>query len=286
MDIQSIYLLIIIFIIVFFCLFNNKKQENFKLSDDLICGVTDDNQLWCAWENIYSNPKWYKIKGDVKYISLTDKNDLYGLDEVGNLYYRNDYEQDYKNPINWNIPNVPGQPLKTFKQLSSDKEMTCGADTDGTIHCYDKSNLIDPSWIAIESPDEKEFKSVIVKDNKLYAITEDNEIYNKERYNNEKWQLLSNSLTQISVDKNVVCGTDEAKEIHCYDNDKILNPNWVKIEGKTLDSVIVRDGTLIGVDSNKEIFMNKNYKDEKPVWIKIPGNGFKQIDIKKSNKWF
>jgi hypothetical protein len=282
---ETIYILIIIAVIFILCIQYNKK-EDFKISDDLMCGISNDDKLWCAWEDIFKNPKWYQIKGDVKYVSLTDKNDLYGLDKVGNLYYRNDYEQDYKNPINWHIPNVPGQELKNFKQISSNKEILCGVDNNGKIYCYDRSNLIEPSWIEISAPEEKKFKNVTIRNNQLFAITEEDQIYYKEHYNNNEWKLLSNSLKQISVDDEVVCGIDADGQAYCYDNGRIFNPNWVKIEGKTFDNILVKNNVLIGVDKNKEIVMTKNYKDEKPVWIKIPGNGLKQIDIIKKDTWF
>jgi hypothetical protein len=285
---MKLYIIIIIVVIIILFVKGNKhnKKETFKLSDDLICGVSEDNQLWCAWEDILKNPKWNKIKGDVQYVSLTENMDLYGLDNVGNLYYRNDYEKDYKNPINWNIPNVPGQELKVFQQISSNKDMICGVDEEGNIFCYDRTNLIEPSWNKIESPSEKKIKNVTIRNNQLYAITEDDEIYYKEHYNNPEWKLLSNSLKQISVDDKMVCGVNADGEAHCYDNGRILNPNWVKIEGKTFDNVLVKNGVLIGIDKNKEIFMTKNYKDEKPIWTKIPGNGLKQIDIVKKEGWF
>jgi hypothetical protein len=285
MNYQFVYLVLAVILILLLCNVEPQK-ENFKLSDDLICGVSDDDKLWCAWENIYNNPKWYQIKGGVKYVALNDKNNLYGLDEVGNLYFRNDYDTDYKNPINWNIPNIPGEELKTFSQVSTDKDVVCAIDTEGKLFCYDRSNLIDPTWAELAPPEGKEFKNTTIKDGQIFAITSENEIYYKERYNDDEWKLLSNSLTQISTDGKLVCGVDANNEVHCYDNGKILNPNWVKIEGKLLDTVIVRNGVLIGTDSNKEIFINKNYKSDKPVWAKIPGNGLKQIDIsKKNNQW-
>jgi hypothetical protein len=283
---MNLLLIFVIIILIFFLCSNNKKKETFKLSDDLICGVSDDNQLWCAWEDIFKNPKWNKIKGDVQYVSLTDNNDLYGLDKVGNLYFRDDYISDYRNPINWNIPNIPGKELKVFRQISSNKDMICGVDKDGNIYCYDRTNLIEPEWIKIKFPEEKKFKNITIRNNQLYAITEEDEIYFKEHYNNEEWKLLSNSLKQLSVDDKMVCGVDADGIAHCYDNGRVLNPNWVKIEGKTFDNILVKNGVLIGVDKNKEIFMTKNYKDEKPIWTKIPGNGLKQIDIVKKEKWF
>lgn len=277
-------LLIIIFVFVLFC---DNQNENFKKTDDLICGVKNGDQLWCAWEDIFKDPKWHQITGNIKYVSLTENNELYALDKEGNLYYRNDYETDYKNPINWSIPNVPGKELKTFKQISANKDMVCAVDTDGSIYCYDKSNLIDPGWILLESPKEKKFNNVMINGNKIFAITDNNEIYYKEHYGNKTWKLVSNSLTQISFDRNLVCGIDENGEVHCFDNAKIANPNWVKIEGKKFDHILVKDGKLIGIDKNSEIFMTDNYKDDKPFWKKIPGNGLQQFDlVKGDHRWF
>jgi hypothetical protein len=285
MDKLAYYIIILILVIILFVNIN-KKEENFSLSDDLLCGVSDENKLWCAWENVIKNPKWNQIKGDVKHISLTENNELYGLDENGNLYFRNDSMQDFKNPINWNIPNVPGQELKSFVKITVHKNMICGIDSDGSIFYYDRTNIIDPSWKKIEPPEDKSFKDIIIQDNKIYAITSENEIYFKEHYNNDEWNLVSNSLQQISADKNLVCGIDMDNVVHCFDNDKILNPNWVKIEGKTLDNILVKNNVIFGVDKNKEIFMTRNYKDEKPIWEKIPGNGLKQIDIIQKKRWF
>lgn len=283
-----LYILLIIFIIIMLKIYSNQIDtiETFKISDSVICGVTEDNQLWCAWEDILKNPKWNKIKGNIKNIVVTKDNELYGIDTDDNLYFRKDYEEDYKNPINWVIPNIPGEELKKLKSISSDKNMICGVDTDGIIHCYDRSNLIDPRWDTIEGPEEDTiFKNVTIKNHRLFAITEDDEIYYKERYNHKQWQLLSNSLRQISVDRNVVCGTDIEDKIHCYDNNKINNPNWVMIEGKLLKNVIVKDGMLIGTDANNEIFTTPDYKDENPKWRKIPGVGLKQLDmVKKTNE--
>lgn len=278
-----IFVIIVFILVIYWC---DNTNENFKNSDDLICGVSEDNQLWCAWEDIFKNPKWNKIKGDIQYVSLTENNDLYGLDKVGNLYYRNDYENDFKNPINWNIPNVPGQELKIFKQISSNKGIICGIDDDGDIYCYDRTNLIEPTWNKLEPPKEKKFKNITLKNNQLFAITVDDEIYYKEHYNNDEWKLLSNSLKQISVDDQMVCGVNSDGIAYCYDNGRIFNPNWIKIEGKTFDNVLIKNGILIGIDKNKEIYMTKNYKDEKPIWTKIPGNGLKQIDIVKKARWF
>jgi hypothetical protein len=275
-------IVLLIILLVFLVLYVRRKNENFDKNDDLICGIKDDEQLWCAWGDIKKEPKWHNIKGKVKHVSLTGENNLYVIGDNGDLYFRNDYLNDYANPINWSIRNVPGSELPKFIQITTDKNVICGVSDNGQILCYDTKNLIDPKWIQIESPEEKTIKNISLKNNKIFAITEDNEIYFKENYIGGDWKLLSNSLTKISFDKNLVCGIDVDGLIHCFDNERISNPNWVKIdENKKFNDISVYNNELIGVDSNNEIFMRKHGENE---WKKLPGIGLQQISMLKKEK--
>lgn len=274
---NEIIILLIILIVVW--IIYKKKKENFNKNDDLMCGIKDNEQLWCSWGDITKEPKWHNIKGNIKYVSLTGDNNLYVIGDDGNLYFRNDYKNDYANPIDWSIRNVPGSELPKFKQIANDKNIICGVNEDGIILCYDTTNLIDPKWIIIKGPEDKPIKNIAIRNNKMFAITDENEIYFKEHYIGDEWKLVSNSLTKISFDKDLVCGIDSDGLIHCYDNGRILNPNWVKIdEEKKFDDISVYNDELVGVDTNKEIFIRK-YKDKK--WKKLPGIGLQQISMLK-----
>jgi Tectonin domain len=287
---MNIVIIIIVIIFLMFCM--PSKKEQFNKSDSLICGVKDKKQLWCAWGDISKDPKWNQIKGKIKHISVTNDNELYALDSKGNLYFRDDFGKDYRNPGNWYIINRPGNKIKKFKEIAVSGKLICGVTKKGVIFCYDRTNQVDPKWIKIKSPEDTKIKSVSINDKQLYAISNDNEIYFKKHYKNkgdDVWKLLSNSLKKVSFDGKLVCGIDEDNMIHCFDNGRINNPNWIKIEKKQFNDVLVRDGNLVGVDKHGNIHVAQDYntRDQDPKWETIPNaNGLQQIDLVKRGGLF
>jgi hypothetical protein len=303
-------IILILIILLLYIICKPKKQENFKKTDSVMCGVTENNDLWCSWDNIFrSDSKWNNIKGKVNQVLLTNDNEIFALDKNGNLYFRNDYQTDYNNPGNWNIMNIPGNKLKKFTRIVNSGNIICGLvddEEENAIYCYDRSNQIDPVWEIVDIPDDKKVKHFSLNGKNMYIITEDDEIYYKEYYNDkvrviedeqgvEKeiggWYLLSNNLEKISFDNKLVCGVDKNGMIHCFDNNNIKNPNWIKLEPKsddnkllTFDNVLVKDGDLIGINMNRGIYVSKKYNNNNrdPKWMKIPNAmKLKQIDLVK-----
>lgn len=306
MNIIILILLILLLILYVFC--GSSRQENFKKSENLICGITENNQLWCSWDNFFrSDSKWNNIEGKINQVVLTNDNEILALDENGNLYFRNDYLLDYNNPGNWYIMNIPGNELKKFNQIVNSNNIICGLVNDkdeNAIYCYDRSNQIDPSWEIVNNPEGKKIKYIALNNNHMYAITKNDEIYYKDYYNDKiktieddegvekkigEWYLLSNNLEKISFDNKLVCGIDNNGMIHCFDNNNVRNPNWIKLEPKTdddkimtFDDVLVKDGDLIGISKNRGIYISKKYtnNNRNPKWTKIPNAmKLKQIDL-------
>lgn len=211
--------LIIIMAILIIILFCPSKNEKFKTTDNLLCGVKDD-KLWCSWENNDEEPKWNQIMGKIKRVFLTRNNlnehQLYALDEFGSLYYRDDYVENYNNPSNWYLMNKPGMEFQSFNDISVDNNLICGIVNNeiykdeeneeneenkenkddeenednikinkyakNKVICYDRNIVIDPKWeeiSTIELPKGSELIGITIKNDKIFILTKNNQLYYK-----------------------------------------------------------------------------------------------------------
>jgi len=70
------------------------KLKQVSLYNNVVCGVSTDNNVYCADNNNIDDPNWFQIKGSFIYVSLYSGG-IYAIDKLWNIYHA----KDYNNPI-------------------------------------------------------------------------------------------------------------------------------------------------------------------------------------------
>lgn len=70
------------------------KLKQVSLYNNVVCGVSTDNNVYCADNNNIDDPNWFQIKGSFIYVSLYSGG-IYAIDKLWNIYHA----KYYNNPV-------------------------------------------------------------------------------------------------------------------------------------------------------------------------------------------
>lgn len=244
--------------------FKKKQIENFENNNkNVVCGVNSSDAIYCADENIETNPNWFQVPGGLQNVSISNGR-LYGTNSGNNIYYADNYKN-----AQW--AQIPGG----LKQVSLDGKanVVAGVNSGDGIYFADQNIQNNPNWR--QAPGA--LINVSVSNGQLYGCNRDNNIFYAPNYRNAEWVHVPGSLNQVSFDgyNNVVCGVNRNQDIWCADQNITSKPNWFQIPGKLI-WVSISNGKLYGVNSANNIFYASDYKNAK--WVQVPG-GLKQVSL-------
>ena len=247
-----------------------KKQiEKFENNDkNMVCGVNSGDAIYCADDNIESNPNWFQVPGGLQNVSVSNGR-LYGTNSANNIYYADNYKN-----AQW--AQVPGG----LKQVSLDGKsgVVVGVNSGDAIYYADQNIQNNPNWTQVPGA----LINVSVSNGQLYGCNRGNNIYYAANYKNAQWVQIPGSLNQVSLDgyNRVVCGVNSNQDIWCADQNITSNPNWFQVPGKLI-WVSISNGKLYGVNSANNIFYASDYKNAR--WVQVPG-GLKQVSLDYNSK--
>jgi len=242
-----------------------KKQiEKFENNGkNIVCGVNSGDAIYCADENIETNPNWFQVPGGLQNVSVSNGR-LYGTNSGNNIYYADNYKN-----AQW--AQVPGG----LKQVSLDGKanVVVGVNSGDAIYYADQNIQDRPNWTQVPGG----LINVSVSNGQLYGCNRGNAIYYAANYKNAQWVQIPGSLSQVSLDgyNRVVCGVNSNQDIWCADQNITSNPNWFQVPGNLI-WVSISNGKLYGVNSSNNIYFASDYKNAK--WVQVPG-GLKQVSL-------
>jgi len=218
-----------------------------SLDNNVVCGVNSADDIYCADQNIESNPNWRRIDGKLKHVSV-NKGRLYGVNSNDQIWFT----QDYKNP-RWR--GIPG----SLKQVELDGNVVCGVNSGNGIWCADSNIESNPNWFNVPGG----LNHVSINNGRLYGTNPQNQIWYAKNYRNAQWQNIPGGLKQVELNDNVVCGVNSGDQIWCADSKIESNPNWKNVPGR-LKYVSINNDRLYGVNSSDSIFYRGTYKERPP----------------------
>lgn len=232
-----------------------------------ICGVTNDNDIFCADKGITSVPNWRQLPGKLKFVDLTD-GILYGTAPDDSIWFG----------------MTDGDPSFTrisggLRQIAFDGELLCGISSDMFAWCADTNLKTNPNWRNIGSG----YSYIDVNAGQVYAIAGGMQLTKKwftlppsnivgggggVTTPFTGWKRLTGGLTQINFDGVTACGVNAGYEIWCFNTGFDASPNWRRVPG-SLKHVVVWGDSLFGVNSADQIFIGRTEGD--PQWRKLDG---------------
>ena len=254
---------------------------NSRTQAGLVCGVNQQNYLYCADKDIETTqPDWKRIgkNGElntVAAVSVTnDGNSALVLKNSGEIYTINSTTND-----GWSSVNFVGFGKERkfssphFTQVEYSNGRYCGLDpVNYRVSC--KDNYTNNKWIPISDP--KQITKIAMSNNHLYGLDLDGFIWYLENImGTGTWLKVGGTgatrkFQQLSVDSNgkVMCGIlKDTNDIYCADTNLVptaetqLNaaqPNWKKINGQLMN-LSLKNGRLYGVNAYQQIYTGKVY---------------------------
>lgn len=249
--------------------------SNISYDGSAVCGVTPNNQLYCADENIDSSPNWTQTNTptQLKQVSL-NQGRMYAVDNAGNIYY----SSTYNNP-NWNKMNG------SLSQVDLNGNVVCGTNSNNDVYCANQNIDTNPNWFNVPG---KKMKQVAIDNNNLIGIDTSNNLYFTNQYSNPQWGIVNGTFDQIDMNGGVLCGVNSSdNSIKCADQNIGANPNWTKIDG-SINYVSVSNGKLYGLTPQNQAVYRGSYKPAPPQsqssqQDSTPDEVVKEIDIPKPN---
>jgi hypothetical protein len=213
---------------------------------NIFCSVGTNNTIWCADQNIDTNPNWFQLPGALTHVSLSNGR-LYGVNAAGNIWYAS----NYKNPQWVQVPGV-------LSQVSLDGSVVCGIDSGGNTVCADQNIETQANWF-YAGTSINPLTYVSVKNGRLYGANATGSIFYADNYKTGKWVLIPGSLKQVEfVDNNTVCGVNSSNAIFCADTTIDTTPNWTTIPG-ALTQITGSGGNLTGVGTDQALYAETEY---------------------------
>jgi hypothetical protein len=148
-----------------------------------VCGTTASNDIYCADENIETLPKWFKLPGALKNVSVSNGR-LYGINSSDNIYFASNYKD-----AQWK--QMPG----ALQQVSFDGNVVCGTNSASDIYCADKDIETAAQWFKVPGS----LKQVSVKNGQLYGTNTANAVVFAPDYKNAQWMQTKERLKQVEL---------------------------------------------------------------------------------------
>jgi len=228
------------------------------------------NPLYKKYNNILNDETnsalyWFEIPAEYQYLS-TDMGNIYGI--------------------------------KACEDASKNYEIYYPSYSDSKwIKVNDKNNIIEKLVNTKKIKKPLSLKYFVIKNENLYGINSNNDIYYAD-YNNNSWYKIDDNrkmtdsdcnfytdktwdkipgkLKQVSIENNVVCGVNNMNNIYCADTNIKTNPNWFQIPGSFRHVSLYNKG-IFAVDMNWKVYHCNDYRN--PVWKKEPIKLKYDIDI-------
>ena len=219
----------------------------------ILCGTNHVNDsIWCADQNITSDPSWINVPGGLVHVSVNEDGSLLGTNRGGNIWFKPSFKNDGRSWI---------QLWGGLKQISHRKAgKVCGVNSGDDIYCADRNiETGQPNWTQL--PGKLSYIDVNI-DGTLFGVNSAGSIWYKSdsgTYNN--WQQLPGWLSKVSVNGNILCGINGNSQIWCADRNITTNPNWFNLPGGLSHIAVNKDGSLYGTNIRQEILYKPNYKD-------------------------
>ena len=201
---------------------------------NVVCGVNFGDEIYCADQNIYDNPNWFKIPGLLIHVSVSQGR-LYGVNSNHDIFYNPDYRTG-----NW--IHIPGK----LKQVDVDGKIVCGVNSADDIYC--KDNLEGANWFQLPG----KLIHVSVSNGRLYGTNANNDVFYNDNFRSGNWIYIPGSkLKQVDFNGNTVCGVNVQNNIFCKSD--VSSANWVLFPG-ALDYISFSDKSLYGTNKGGEIW--------------------------------
>ena len=201
---------------------------------NVVCGVTKDHTIWCADQNIFSNPNWFQLPGGLKHISVSGTGAVCGTNVHDDIWCADNYRSPQ-----WK--QIPGK----LKQIDLEGYAACGVNANDDIFCADY--VMNPRWEHIPG----KLKHITLSRGKVYGVNSSDNIYYGGNRKSVNWKQIPGGLKQVDMDGNIVCGVNMYDDYFCKED--LESGNWKHLPGK-LKYISINQGKLYGSNWDDLLF--------------------------------
>jgi hypothetical protein len=165
----------------------NLIQISYDISNNILMGINNNNEIFYADQNIYVNPNWTKLEGNLKNISVSNKK-FYGVNTNNEIFYCNDYKNIQQ------MIKVPG----SLMHVSYDgyNNIVVGTNSDSGIF-YANANIdTNPTWIQLSGG----LRNVYISNNQLFGTNTSNQLFYSSNYTTGNWEYIGPEYKSVSFD--------------------------------------------------------------------------------------
>ena len=255
--------------------------------DDIICCLTESNQMYYANTNISSSSaNWTLLSPTALFTSISLSGEhLFAVGTDNNIYYLDKYYiptliNITKTGLTGKIIQISfdGYKINTTKPIITKKNTFSTISLLTSSYIYLSDSLKTQLEWKIQDIDSGTLKSISISNGQVFCTDNNNDIYYANDYKNPIWiKHRTGTLSQISFDgyANVVCGVDSYKIIYySKTNINTFNPTWSRMLSTTIttnnemDMVTISNGHVFGITSNK-LYYKHTYTDDKEGFISV-----------------
>ncbi|DAZ99891.1 TPA: hypothetical protein N0F65_008634 [Lagenidium giganteum] len=236
---------------------------------EMLCGVNAYNQVYCADNNLRTDPNWRRLTG---FITNPD-GVLRNVDiQAGRLIGVGTDQTIYRK---WLTPaTTVFSSWRTLngrlRQLNFDGKSVCGVNANDDIFCATQNFELIPNWNKLSGS----LHNIDVNGNLLVGANSVKDIYRSTSgVGTANWVKVPGSLVQTSTDGQYICGTNHVYNIYCSQ----VSGNWFLVEGANMRHVVVWNGEMYAINTNNQIFYSATL-EASPKWLKLDG-GLNMIDF-------
>lgn len=235
------------------------KFKHVSVDGKQICAISVANDIYCADDEIMTNPNWRKLPGKFTQLDLTD-GIIYAVTEDSRLHYGvSDGETAWK--------EIPG----TFKQVAYDGGVLCGITPVNALLCATAGLPTAPQYEHYEG----EFTFVEVQAGRVYAVEASTMTFmrwiSKPPVTMDRdWKALKSQpkLRQINFDGKTLVGVASDEGVWAATSGFDDSPNWFQIDGM-LKHVVVWGDRIYGVNGEGTVWTA--HPSTTPQWKQLPG---------------
>ncbi|TYZ59408.1 hypothetical protein PybrP1_001029 [[Pythium] brassicae (nom. inval.)] len=227
----------------------------------MLCGVSGNNDLFCADDGLRTNPNWRQIEGQFIEVEV----------EAGRVYAVGLNTVIY---LRWFTPppvEMKGwtklKTLPKLRQLNYDGRTLCGTATDEGIWCATGGfEDGEPNWQQLDGG----LSHVVVWGDSIYGVNSLGNVWTANSRGPTQWRLLPGDYKQLSTDGKQLCAVDRDHLVWCADSLIDTMPNWQGPKG-TFQHIQVLNGVLFGTSPvDNLVWMGRSYGE--PKWSQLQGN--------------